>query len=148
MKKLLLFIIDCTWAGLQNLLGLILFRKYRHCQKENFFGASIAYHNEDWSGISLGRFIVINGQRGEEWVSTTKVHEYGHYIQSLLLGPFYLLIIGLPSMIWCNAKKYRTLREQKGVSYFSFYPERWANFLGEKVTGMSAQRQPSSVSPD
>lgn len=140
MKKLFLFILDCTWAGAQNLLGLILFRKYRHCKRENFFGACMAYHNEDWGGISLGRFIIINGQKDEKWIASTKVHEYGHYIQSLILGPLYLLIIGLPSIIWCNAKRFRKLRENKGVSYFSFYPERWANYLGEKFTGLPMER--------
>lgn len=148
MKKFLLFIIDCTWSGLQNLLGLMLFRKYRNCKTENFFGANIAYHEEDWGGISFGRFIVINGKRGDDWISASKVHEFGHYIQSLLLGPFYLLVIGLPSIIWCNAKKFRTLREKKGVSYYSFYPEKWANYLGEKVTGLSAQQQISSAPSD
>lgn len=35
---------------------------------------------------------------------------YGHTIQSLILGPLYL-------------------------SYFSFFTEKWANYLGEQVTG-------------
>ncbi|MDD4316407.1 MAG: hypothetical protein PHC84_04540 [Clostridia bacterium] len=141
MKKLLLLLIDCTWAGLQNLLGIINFHKYRNCPGENFFGANIAYHSEEWGGISLGRFIVINGTRGDEWIAPTKVHEYGHYVQSLILGPFYLLIIGIPSMIWCNAKRFKNLRDKKGVSYYAFYPEKWANLLGEKFTGLSATRR-------
>lgn len=28
-------------------------------------------------------------------------HEYGHQLQSYILGPLYLLIIGLPSGLWC-----------------------------------------------
>lgn len=54
-----------------------------------------------------------------------KDHEWGHTRQSLYLGPLYLLIIGLPSIIWAmihtpNSKK----------SYYFFYTERWADKLG------------------
>lgn len=62
-------------------------------------------------------------------------HEYGHTIQSLILGPLYLIIIGIPSTLWgflpcCNVK-----RKAKSISYFSFFTEKWANFFGEQVTG-------------
>jgi hypothetical protein len=85
-------------------------------------------------------FIIMNGKRDEKWTSTTKVHEYGHTIQSLILGPLYLFVIGIPSIIWCNSKKCVKLRKEKGVSYFDFYPEKWANFLGEKITKLPAPR--------
>lgn len=39
------------------------------------------------------------------------VHEYGHTLQSIILGPFYLLVIGLPSIlsaaIWPKQHNYR-----------------------------------------
>lgn len=82
----------------------------------------------------MGMFIIINKNRGEDWLNSTKVHEFGHSIQSIILGPLYLLVIGLPSLIWCNAKRFIKLRNEKGVSYYSFYPEKWANYLGSKVT--------------
>ena len=30
------------------------------------------------------------------------VHEYGHSIQSCILGPLYLPVIGIPSLIWAS----------------------------------------------
>ncbi|HOO22161.1 MAG TPA: hypothetical protein PKY53_00565 [Clostridia bacterium] len=138
MKEFLHYLIQFTWALPQNILGFILTRKYRKNRNEKFFTSRVYYHSENWGGISLGMFIVLNGDRDEEWVSTSKVHEYGHTIQSLFLGPLYLLVIGLPSLVWCNAKKYVALRKEKGVSYFDFYPEKWANRLGEKFTHMPA----------
>ncbi len=76
-----------------------------------------------------------NDYAKEEISRRLLVHEYGHTVQSLILGPLYLIVIGIPSTLWgflpcCNKKR---VKEQ--LSYFSFYTESWANSLGEKVTG-------------
>ena len=63
------------------------------------------------------------------------VHEYGHTIQSLVLGPLYLLVVGLPSIIWLNAPFLANMRKQRDLSYYAFYTERLANALGERATG-------------
>ena len=141
MNKFLYNLIQLTWGLPQNILGFFLTRKYRNEKHENFFNSHIYYHHENWGGISLGMFIVINGDRNEEWINGTKVHEFGHTIQSMILGPLYIFIIGIPSMIWCNAKKYNKQRAEKGVSYFDFYPEKWANYLGEKITKLPAPKR-------
>ena len=65
------------------------------------------------------------------------IHEFGHAIQSVLLGPLFLPIMGIPSFLWCNLPPCKRLRRKKGVSYYSFYPESTANRLGELV----AERQ-------
>lgn len=140
MFKFFFYLINFTWGIFQNLLGLGLLIKYRHNKKENFFGSKIIYHNDSWGGISLGMFIFMNGNRDEKWVEETKVHEYGHCIQSLILGPLYLLVIGLPSFIWCNSKKYKAVRKNSGKSYFEFYPERWANHLGTLFTKLPSPK--------
>lgn len=137
MKKflrILYYIIQFTWGLPQNLAGLAMLFKYRKCPKEWYHGALIIYHYEAWGGISLGMFIIMNGTKPADWKADTRIHEYGHTIQSLLLGPLYLLIIGIPSFIWCNTKRFIRLRKEQNVSYFSFYPERWANHLGQHVT--------------
>ena len=61
------------------------------------------------------------------------VHEYGHTVQSLILGPFYLVVVGLPSVVWAKAPTLVKSRRRKHVSYYSFGPERFANWLGERV---------------
>ena len=59
------------------------------------------------------------------------MHEYGHSIQSKILGPLYLLVIGLPSIIWAGLfEKYRNKHK---ISYYSFFTEKWAN----KLVGLS-----------
>lgn len=60
------------------------------------------------------------------------VHEYGHTIQSAILGPLYLIIIGIPSTIWGFAFERKRKIEQ--IPYGLFFTERWANQLGERIT--------------
>lgn len=138
--KILFYTINFTWGFLQNIIGLFMLIKYRKNKKQKFFNALVTYHTGNWGGISLGMFIFMNGNRDENWQSQTRVHEFGHCIQSLILGPFYLFAIGIPSYVWCNTKKYQNIRKNKNISYFEFYPEKWANHLGEKITRMKAPK--------
>lgn len=57
----------------------------------------------------------------------TKKHEYGHSRQSLYLGPLYLIVVGLPSIIWAGFV-YNLVRKE--ISYYDVYPENWADKLG------------------
>ena len=62
----------------------------------------------------------------EELARRLLVHEYGHTIQSLILGPLYLPFVGLPSLLWAGC--YRLFRIRR--AYVSVYPENWAEHLG------------------
>lgn len=119
--NILLFI----WQILQNICGCFVWlfvtdhKKYYHITKD---GNKVFFHWEFGSGLSLGNFRFVN----EKCSELTSKHEYGHSIQSKYLGPLYLIIIGLPSLIWCSIY---TLR-RKG-NYYSFYTEKWADKLGK-----------------
>jgi hypothetical protein len=54
-------------------------------------------------------------------------HEYGHAIQSRILGPLYLIIIGIPSIIW--AALYGSIIPRYKNNYYRFYTEKWADKL-------------------
>jgi RHS repeat-associated protein len=54
-------------------------------------------------------------------------HEQGHYYQNLLLGPLYLSVIALPSII--HAGLHDTIHP--GKSYEDFYTETWASEWGK-----------------
>ena len=69
------------------------------------------------------------------------MHEYGHSIQSLILGPLYLIIIGIPSTLWGFLPSLSAKRKKHHISYFIFYTERWANLLGERVTKQKSMEQ-------
>ena len=106
----------------QNIIGLLLLCFYKHEIKEKH--GIIYYHCQGFSGgISLGQYILV----GDEYENTIK-HEYGHLIQSRLLGPLYLLIIGLPSITWAGLI-YGIIVNETHNGYYKFYTERWADKL-------------------
>ena len=133
---LLYVFLQCTWGFVQTSAGLILFLRYRKCP-HTFFGGSVHTKWGRNDGVSLGLFIFspefaeVNSQ--EEWQNRLFIHEYGHTFQSLMLGPLYLLVIGIPSAIWANGRKYRRLRETYGVPYSFCFAEGWADWLGRKM---------------
>lgn len=121
------------WGLPQNIVGLILYSIcYQKSKKDP--NASQGRINDsyycsikgDGSAISLGMFIIVFGIY-EDYDRLLK-HEYGHSIQSKILGPLYFLVIGLPSIIWAGL--FRKYRQKNKISYYSLYTEKWANKLG------------------
>lgn len=137
------------WGLPQNLAGLCLMLRHRKERHVWYHGSYMTFFHTWCGGVSLGMFTFVSeydermkeafareGSRlTESYHRQLMVHEYGHTIQSLLLGPLYLLAVGLPSMVWCRSGKCRRYRAEKGISYYDFWCEKWANTLGEKVTG-------------
>lgn len=138
MKKFLFYLVQFTWGLPQNLVGLIAFlvmgKKYKH---DRFCNAFVTYVETDkpFGGISLGIFIFVNAKRSEGWLEDTRIHEYGHTIQSIVLGPIWVLVIALPSLIWCNFKPICKYRKEHDVSYYTLYCEGWANLWGSRFSG-------------
>ena len=77
------------------------------------------------SGISLGDYIIFDGRI--EISETDVLHEYGHQLQSRFLGPLYLLIVGIPSLI---GNIYSRINKKDEKWYYSLFPENWADRLG------------------
>ena len=57
-------------------------------------------------------------------------HEYGHTIQSRILGIFYIPIIAVPSLMWAVFHTFAIKVLGLRIDYFWFYTEKWANKLG------------------
>ena len=132
MKKLLFILWQCTWGLPQTLLGAIIFLKHIRCPHRVYRGCIDTKWNSR-GGMSLGLFI-FTPQEEDERTEQVRVHEYGHCIQSLILGPLYLIAVGIPSYVWANLPALRKMRRETGRSYYSIYPENWANQLGEWAT--------------
>lgn len=145
MRSILYGIVQCTWGIFQSLLGMIIFLVHIGDRHYFYHGAVITEWN-DKSSVSLGMFVFVTKEpyfydklkdkyTKEELSKRLLVHEYGHTIQSLILGPLYLIIMGIPSTLWGFLPYLNKKREDEKISYFSFFTEAWANILGEKVTG-------------
>ena len=136
MKKFLFILLQCTWGLPQTLLGFFVFLKCRKCPHKFYRGAIDTQWNTR-GGMSLGLFIFTppedhpNSQK-------VRVHEYGHCFQSLLLGPLYLLVIGLVSICWARIGYFVRLRKEKNIPYVACYTESWASKWGELFTGEEA----------
>lgn len=112
-------------------MGLILLLVYRKDKKYHQIGeARMYYTNEMPTGISLGNYIIMNTDDKKEGLH----HEYGHHIQSLILGPIYLIIIGLPSLTGNIFDRlfHSKWELRKAVAWYYHQPwEYWADILGK-----------------
>jgi len=113
------------WQLPQNLLGLLLVAILRPEDVYEIDSSLLCYASRMRGGISLGRYIIVRSDL-KDYKGNTEKHELGHSRQSFYLGPLYLIVIGLPSLIWAW-----WWNERRGMSYYSFYTERWADKLGE-----------------
>ena len=143
LNTIIYVVLQCSWGIVQTLLGFIVFLfnlKHRHY----FYNGAIVTERKTPSSVSLGLFVFVtvnplkdkrteNRIPDEELPSRLLVHEYGHTIQSLIFGPLYLIVMGIPSTLWGFLPDCQKRRDG-GVSYFSFFTEKFANYLGEKVT--------------
>lgn len=137
------FINDCNgvkvvlrslWQFPQMFLGLIVWfvtsrrtsTREVYLNKEETIYYEINYNPWKFkTGLSLGPFIFV--PKGVD--NNMLLHEFGHSKQSLYLGPLYLLIIGIPSIIWAGLYRFEWFNMR--WSYYDFFTERWADELGE-----------------
>ena len=113
------------WQLPQNLLGLLLLAIYRPEMSFDYEGARLTFAQRmpSYAGISLGKYIILASRFAAD--NDSIQHEWGHTRQSRMLGPLYLFVVGLPSLIWAA-----WWHPGRKCSYFSFYTEVWADKLG------------------
>lgn len=134
LKRILFTVLQLTWGALQTLAGLILFLVL--IKRRHFIYRCCAA--TEWSraqSLSLGLFIFISDRAHGDVRDELCAHEYGHCIQSLILGVLYFPVIALPSGLWCMHPRFEKKRRERNITYYSFFTERWANRIAERVTG-------------
>ena len=128
----------------QNVIGLTFWVFTRSSEKYRYRKAAV----KSWrfgGSMGLGMFIFMGDVPMHEKEYVLR-HEYGHTIQSVILGPLFLPVIGLPSLLWASIPAFQKLRTRKKISYYSLYTEKWANALGGngKTQGARRQARPSA----
>lgn len=121
MKNLILYL----WQLPQNILGLIviLLTQAKYVKAGCWITVKYLF------GISLGKYIVFGQIVNENRLN----HEKGHQKQSLYLGWFYLLIIGIPSFIgniWDRLFHKKWYSSSRIQWYYNLPWEKWADKLG------------------
>lgn len=131
MKKISSYIKDSLmwlWQFPQNLLaicieGILCEAAYR----EGVVRGNTMIYNYVLPTMSLGSYIFVNTMS----TNTAVKHSHGHSKQSRILGPLYLVVIGIPSLLHLIVY---SICGMMGFSwnYYKFYTELWANKLAEK----------------
>lgn len=118
-------VLSYVWQLPQNILGLLY--KYVTNVSNNVSDNKDynVYFKTSRGSVSLGKYIFVYVNTSN--LSKTIQHEAGHYKQSLMLGPLYLIVIGIPSIVWATLHSY--IPYFRKYSYYQFYTEKWANKL-------------------
>lgn len=116
MKTLLTWI----WCFPQMLAGFIVKLLTKARKRGEYYEFDI-----ESGSLSLGTYIFICPAHYGD--GDTLLHEQGHTKQSYILGWLYLLVIGLPSLIWATC--FEKYRQKHNISYYSLYTEKWADKL-------------------
>ena len=121
--------IQWTWGLPQTLAGLAVYLAHHRYEHFDHKGAKVTLWGSD-KGLSLGKYLFVPKSKTAD--SRLLDHEYGHSIQSLVLGPTYLILIGLPSLAWNQLRYFKDLRRRKGIDYDSAVFEKTATYLGKR----------------
>lgn len=133
--QVIFYILTWIWQLPQNILGWVHYQlnkeQIEKTEKLKLDFSNPKVHMISWKSdlgsVSLGNHIFC---RSGDW---TYQHEKGHHKQSLMLGPLYLLLIGLPSVtgylidVWCHKDWEYDARDKW---YYNLPWEKWADKLG------------------
>ena len=117
IKNLLMWL----WQFPQNMLalcieGILCEAAYR----EGIVGGNTMIYNDVLPTMSLGNYIFVDTMSSQESIQ----HECGHSKQSNILGPLYLIVIVIPSLLH-NIVHYLCSKIGIKWNYYSFYTESW-----------------------
>ena len=129
VSKHIFTLLHWTWQLPQTLIGWFVHQyiKFKdknciidECTHKSGHYAVMTKSEDFMGGVSLGRYVFTNMQDG----MISYRHEFGHSIQSLILGPLYLIIIGIPSSLLAY-----NISDALNKRYYWFYTEKWADSI-------------------
>lgn len=115
--------VEYVWQLPQHILALLMIKVLNAKKSETTYD----FKSKRISSFSLGEYIFCN--RRKSFNATDYKHEVGHSRQSLMLGPLYLIVIGIPSCI--GNLMFRNKWIRKRYDYYSLPWEAWADKLGD-----------------
>lgn len=125
-----------VWELPQNLLGmanLVLQRSMGNVRQIEREDGRVMVELRGDGAVSLGWF-VFHSRHDGPFVpvgAENRQHERGHSVQSRWLGPLYLPLVGVPSVLRVlYAMTYRARHGRRWPHYYDGWPERSADQLG------------------
>ena len=123
LKKIghaILFVLLFIWQLPQNLVALVMMPFIGKMELISYRQFCFAFKASRMAGgISLGNFAFLDPYLSRKPASVDH-EQLGHTVDSKILGPLYLFVIGIPSLCWAAFG-------DDSKCYYSFYTERWAN---------------------
>ena len=135
MRMVLIWLLAFTWELPQTLFALFLMLFIRTKPLDHKKRIRRTHSNSYLTCFSLGEFIFFrwNDIGAWDWHETQK-HEMGHSVQSRILGPLYLILIALPSVIWnAMSRMNNKMGQWMSIHYYDTPWEHLADVHG-KVT--------------
>ncbi|MBM7578096.1 hypothetical protein [Jeotgalibacillus terrae] len=132
MNIYLFWFIQLTWGVLINVIGICI-AAVLLCtgSKPHRFNHAIYFEvGEKWGGVNFGGFFFVQKNAPDR----LKSHEYGHSFQNLLLGPFMIVAVTIPSAVRYHVRKVQFKKGYSLKPYDDFWCESWATELGQKHT--------------
>lgn len=122
MKKTIIKLVKWLWQAPQHILALLLgLLLWPFITKKGMYNNSVLWECSLFSAsMSLGEYIFLTTRASQKVIK----HEGGHSKQSLVLGPLYLIVIGLPSIVH-NIIHRIFSKGDRQWDYYSFWSERW-----------------------
>lgn len=134
-----------TWQGFQTELGFLAahgFNTFGAVEKvESRYGTTVltTKNMPGTSAFTLGNYIVGNRHTEADPNNSTFQHEYGHYLQSQSMGPFYVPLVAVPSFTSAVIAKdgnhryssYERDANYRAFMYFNKYVEGFYNTYEE-----------------
>lgn len=138
LKLLLYWFWQLTWGGIVTWIGAIMTLGLMLVgYKPQRYGPCVyTAVGSNWGGFEMGAFFFCDNSPSDD----TKSHEYGHSLQTLILGPLMPFIVSIPSAIryWYREYLYRVkkIKYSDMPDYDSMWFEGWATKWGQKYNNL------------
>lgn len=117
---IIVFILLFIWQLPQNLVAIVMMPFLGKLELLSYREFCFAFKGSKMAGgISLGNFAFLSSYLSKKQANIDH-EQLGHTVDSKIFGPLYLIIIGLPSLLWAAFG-------DNNKCYYSFYTEKWAN---------------------
>jgi hypothetical protein len=136
IKTIVFWILFWTWCLPQAVLGAawwaICKLRYKNIKTVMYRDVLMTLCPDFQAGLSLApfTFVIDYNDPKDAFQDRMTNHEWGHTRQSLMLGPLYLLVVGIPSICWLYINTHWLTK----LNYYtSMYTELWADKCGGVV---------------